>query len=149
MPIADEPKSFALWLFSWQPSQVSFLQLQLPELSGEKTSKNLENEALGGREQIIVKFYNFHTVCDGNNELNCTLKKMYFPLMVIKIFISVAQSAFKNCSHLFLKNQTETEYKQGQIINPINHFKESFLTFFVSIFQIRLSSVTVSRTDKN
>ena len=146
MPIADEPKSFALWLFSWQPSQVSFLQLQLPELSGEKTSKNLENEALGGREQIIVKFYNFHTACDGNNELNCTLKKMYFPLMVIKIFISVAQSAFKNCSHLFLKNQTETECKQGQIIN---HLKDSFLTFFVSISQIRLSSVTVSRTDKN
>ena len=60
--------------------QVSFLWLQLPELSGEKSSKNLENEALGGREQIIVKFYNFHTACDGNNGLNCTLKKHLFSI---------------------------------------------------------------------
>ena len=73
MPSADEPKPFALWLSSWQPGiQVPFLYLQLPELSEKKSSKKLENEALCRREQIIVKFYNFHTACDRNNELNCT-----------------------------------------------------------------------------
>ena len=76
MPSAEEPKPFALWLSSWQPSLSRefkcLLYLQLPELSEKKSSKKLENEALCRREQIIVKFYNFHTACDRNNELNCT-----------------------------------------------------------------------------
>ena len=64
---------FVAFFLTAEPGiQVPFLYLQLPELSEKKSSKKLENEALCRREQIIVKFYNFHTACDRNNELNCT-----------------------------------------------------------------------------
>ena len=76
MPRVDEPKPFALWLSSGQPtlSQVFmclFCSCNCQNSVKKKSSKKLENEALCRREQIHVKFYNFHTACD-RNELNCT-----------------------------------------------------------------------------
>ena len=50
----------------------AFFVVAIARTQWKKSSKKLENEALCRREQIHVKFYNFHTACDRNNELNCT-----------------------------------------------------------------------------